>query len=150
MTGTLPRLRPRLGALLHRVVGVGMLYLMFSVIEGTLRVNTVSLQVCGRMCVYFMTGLVSCVYFVFISSRIEETTPTPECCVTSCWPSPTPVLSGGYPLMWTHTHSHNDAYLGWLQTILKDTGTSTWTDRRYSYLNLKELQMLIAVQYWPT
>ncbi|XP_024910850.1 transmembrane protein 87A isoform X2 [Cynoglossus semilaevis] len=32
--------KPRLGALLHRVVGVGMLYLMFSVIEGTLRVNT--------------------------------------------------------------------------------------------------------------
>lgn len=34
--------RPRLGALLHRVVGVGLLYLIFSVIEGVLRVNTVS------------------------------------------------------------------------------------------------------------
>ncbi|KAM6932483.1 transmembrane protein 87A isoform 2-T2 [Lycodopsis pacificus] len=31
--------KPRLGALLHRVVGVGLLYLMFSVIEGILRVN---------------------------------------------------------------------------------------------------------------
>ncbi|XP_075328893.1 transmembrane protein 87A isoform X2 [Odontesthes bonariensis] len=31
--------KPRLGALLHRVVGVGLLYLVFSVIEGILRVN---------------------------------------------------------------------------------------------------------------
>nr|XP_046246104.1 transmembrane protein 87A-like [Scatophagus argus]XP_046246105.1 transmembrane protein 87A-like [Scatophagus argus] len=31
--------KPRLGALLHRVVGVGLLYLMFSIIEGILRVN---------------------------------------------------------------------------------------------------------------
>ncbi|MEQ2182622.1 hypothetical protein GOODEAATRI_024247 [Goodea atripinnis] len=31
---------PRLGALLHRVVGVGLLYLLFSIIEGILRVNT--------------------------------------------------------------------------------------------------------------
>ncbi|CAG6008595.1 unnamed protein product [Menidia menidia] len=35
--------KPRLGALLHRVVGVGLLYLLFSCIEGVLRVNTVSL-----------------------------------------------------------------------------------------------------------
>ena len=35
--------RPRLGALLHRVVGVGLLYLIFSVVEGILRVNSVSL-----------------------------------------------------------------------------------------------------------
>uniref|UniRef100_A0A3B5B6V0 GOST seven transmembrane domain-containing protein n=1 Tax=Stegastes partitus TaxID=144197 RepID=A0A3B5B6V0_9TELE len=34
--------KPRLGALLHRVVGVGLLYLMFSVVEGILRVNAVS------------------------------------------------------------------------------------------------------------
>lgn len=33
--------RPRLGALLHRVVGVGLLYLISSIIEGILRVNTV-------------------------------------------------------------------------------------------------------------
>ncbi|MCJ8740126.1 hypothetical protein PDJAM_G00055390 [Pangasius djambal] len=31
--------KPRLGALLHRVVGVGLLYLGFSVVEGVLRVN---------------------------------------------------------------------------------------------------------------
>ncbi|KAK5621907.1 hypothetical protein CRENBAI_009165 [Crenichthys baileyi] len=31
--------KPRLGALLHRVVGVGLLYLLFSIIEGILRVN---------------------------------------------------------------------------------------------------------------
>lgn len=31
--------KPRLGALLHRVVGVGLLYMIFSFIEGTLRVN---------------------------------------------------------------------------------------------------------------
>ncbi|XP_038164436.1 transmembrane protein 87A isoform X1 [Cyprinodon tularosa] len=33
--------KPRLGALMHRVVGVGLLYLLFSIIEGLLRVNTV-------------------------------------------------------------------------------------------------------------
>nr|XP_019964443.1 PREDICTED: transmembrane protein 87A-like [Paralichthys olivaceus] len=32
--------KPRLGALLHRVVAVGLLYLMFSSVEGILRVNT--------------------------------------------------------------------------------------------------------------
>ncbi|XP_033880464.1 transmembrane protein 87A-like isoform X2 [Acipenser ruthenus] len=32
--------KPRLGALLHRVVGVGLVYLTFSVVEGVLRVNT--------------------------------------------------------------------------------------------------------------
>ncbi|XP_029026540.1 transmembrane protein 87A-like isoform X3 [Betta splendens] len=31
--------KPRLGALLHRVVGAGLLYLVFSIIEGILRVN---------------------------------------------------------------------------------------------------------------
>ncbi|TKS80546.1 Transmembrane protein 87B [Collichthys lucidus] len=31
--------KPRLGALLHRVVGVGLMYLIFSIIEGILRVN---------------------------------------------------------------------------------------------------------------
>uniref|UniRef100_A0A3B1J4L1 GOST seven transmembrane domain-containing protein n=1 Tax=Astyanax mexicanus TaxID=7994 RepID=A0A3B1J4L1_ASTMX len=34
--------KPRLGALLHRVVGVGLLYLSFSIVEGVLRVNSVS------------------------------------------------------------------------------------------------------------
>uniref|UniRef100_A0A673WBB5 Zgc:162698 n=1 Tax=Salmo trutta TaxID=8032 RepID=A0A673WBB5_SALTR len=38
--------KPRLGALLHRVVGVGLLYLIFSVVEGILRVNSVSLSTC--------------------------------------------------------------------------------------------------------
>ncbi|XP_041090628.1 transmembrane protein 87A isoform X1 [Polyodon spathula] len=32
--------KPRLGALLHRVVGVGLVYLIFSVVEGVLRVNS--------------------------------------------------------------------------------------------------------------
>ncbi|KAK1786023.1 hypothetical protein P4O66_017765, partial [Electrophorus voltai] len=32
--------KPRLGALLHRVVGVGLLYLSFSIVEGVLRVNS--------------------------------------------------------------------------------------------------------------
>ncbi|XP_034384697.1 transmembrane protein 87A [Cyclopterus lumpus] len=31
--------KPRLGALLHRVVGVGLLYLIFSIVEGMLQVN---------------------------------------------------------------------------------------------------------------
>lgn len=34
--------RPRLGALLNRVVGVGLMYLLFSIIEGILRVKSVS------------------------------------------------------------------------------------------------------------
>uniref|UniRef100_A0A3Q3AAZ9 GOST seven transmembrane domain-containing protein n=1 Tax=Kryptolebias marmoratus TaxID=37003 RepID=A0A3Q3AAZ9_KRYMA len=34
--------KPRLGALLHRVVAVGLLYLVFSIVEGILRVNMVS------------------------------------------------------------------------------------------------------------
>ncbi|XP_043910322.1 transmembrane protein 87A-like isoform X2 [Protopterus annectens] len=33
--------KPRLGALLHRVVGVGLLYLLFSLVEGILRVKSV-------------------------------------------------------------------------------------------------------------
>lgn len=33
--------RPRLGALLNRVVGVGLMYLLFSIIEGVLRVTSV-------------------------------------------------------------------------------------------------------------
>ncbi|KAM9853693.1 transmembrane protein 87A [Aulostomus maculatus] len=32
--------KPRLGALLHRVVGVGLLYLIFSIVEGIVRVHT--------------------------------------------------------------------------------------------------------------
>ncbi|KAG9340510.1 hypothetical protein JZ751_021330, partial [Albula glossodonta] len=35
--------KPRLGALLHKVVGVGLLYLIFSIVEGILRVNSVTL-----------------------------------------------------------------------------------------------------------
>uniref|UniRef100_A0A8C7XW85 Zgc:162698 n=1 Tax=Oryzias sinensis TaxID=183150 RepID=A0A8C7XW85_9TELE len=37
--------KPRLGALMHRVVGVGLLYLIFSVIEGILRVNAADADV---------------------------------------------------------------------------------------------------------
>ncbi|PWA28936.1 hypothetical protein CCH79_00019471, partial [Gambusia affinis] len=40
--------KPRLGALLHRVVGVGLLYLLFSIIEGILRVHTVSSDLLAR------------------------------------------------------------------------------------------------------
>ncbi|RXM30729.1 Transmembrane protein 87A [Acipenser ruthenus] len=32
--------KPRLGAVLHRVVGVGLVYLTFSIVEGVLRVNS--------------------------------------------------------------------------------------------------------------
>lgn len=59
--------KPRLGALLHRVVGVGLLYLIFSIIEGVLRVNTHGGHT-RLFCDIVMALIDSCiVWWIFIS-----------------------------------------------------------------------------------
>ncbi|XP_026137690.1 transmembrane protein 87A-like isoform X1 [Carassius auratus] len=60
--------KPRLGALLHRVVGVGLLYLIFSIIEGVLRVNTGQGGSNRLLCDIVMALIDSCiVWWIFIS-----------------------------------------------------------------------------------
>ncbi|XP_077064321.1 transmembrane protein 87A isoform X2 [Siphateles boraxobius] len=60
--------KPRLGALLHRVVGVGLLYLIFSIIEGVLRVNTEHGGSSRLLCDIVMALIDSCVVcHIFIS-----------------------------------------------------------------------------------
>ncbi|XP_051535352.1 transmembrane protein 87A-like [Myxocyprinus asiaticus] len=60
--------KPRLGALLHRVVGVGLLYLVFSIIEGVLRVNTEHGGSSRLLCDIVMALIDSCiVWWIFIS-----------------------------------------------------------------------------------
>ncbi|XP_056329067.1 transmembrane protein 87A-like isoform X2 [Danio aesculapii] len=60
--------KPRLGALLHRVVGVGLLYLIFSIIEGVLRVNTEHGGQTSLFCDIVMALIDSCiVWWIFIS-----------------------------------------------------------------------------------
>ncbi|KAK7171922.1 hypothetical protein R3I93_004276 [Phoxinus phoxinus] len=60
--------KPRLGALLHRVVGVGLLYLLFSIIEGILRVNTEHGGTSRLLCDIVMALIDSCVVcHIFIS-----------------------------------------------------------------------------------
>uniref|UniRef100_A0A8C5DVL1 Transmembrane protein 87A-like n=1 Tax=Gouania willdenowi TaxID=441366 RepID=A0A8C5DVL1_GOUWI len=62
--------KPRLGALLHRVVGVALLYLILSMVEGTLRVNT-DRGDDGRtliLCDIFLAFIDSCVaWWIFVS-----------------------------------------------------------------------------------
>lgn len=53
--------KPRLGALLHRVVGVGLLYLIFSIIEGVLRVNTENGGSSRLLCDIVMALIDSCI-----------------------------------------------------------------------------------------
>ncbi|XP_041796538.1 transmembrane protein 87A isoform X2 [Chelmon rostratus] len=61
--------KPRLGALLHRVVGVGLLYLIFSIVEGTLRVNTDRGDNSTRLlCAIVLAFTDSCVvWWIFVS-----------------------------------------------------------------------------------
>ncbi|XP_016131666.1 transmembrane protein 87B-like [Sinocyclocheilus grahami] len=53
--------KPRLGALLHRVVGIGLLYLIFSIIEGVLRVNTEHGGSSRLLCDIVMALIDSCI-----------------------------------------------------------------------------------------
>ncbi|XP_058270293.1 transmembrane protein 87A-like [Hemibagrus wyckioides] len=60
--------KPRLGALLHRVVGVGLLYLGFSVVEGVLRVNSEQGSSSRLLCDIVLAVTDSCVVcYIFIS-----------------------------------------------------------------------------------
>nr|XP_023838314.1 transmembrane protein 87A isoform X2 [Salvelinus alpinus] len=60
--------KPRLGALLHRVVGVGLLYLIFSVVEGILRVNSGQVGSSRLLCDIVLAFTDSCVvWWIFIS-----------------------------------------------------------------------------------
>ncbi|XP_026047980.1 transmembrane protein 87A isoform X1 [Astatotilapia calliptera] len=61
--------KPRLGALLHRVVGVGLLYLIFSIIEGLLRVNADRGDTSSRvLCDIVLAFTDSCiVWWIFVS-----------------------------------------------------------------------------------
>lgn len=60
--------KPRLGALLHRVVGVGLLYLSFSIVEGVLRVNSEQGGSSRLLCDIVLAVTDSCiVWWIFIS-----------------------------------------------------------------------------------
>ncbi|KAI5098967.1 transmembrane protein 87A precursor [Silurus meridionalis] len=60
--------KPRLGALLHRVVGVGLLYLGFSVVEGVLRVNSEQGSSSRLLCDIVLAVTDSCIVcYIFIS-----------------------------------------------------------------------------------
>uniref|UniRef100_A0A1A8BSM1 Transmembrane protein 87A n=1 Tax=Nothobranchius kadleci TaxID=1051664 RepID=A0A1A8BSM1_NOTKA len=60
--------KPRLGALLHRVVAVGLLYLIFSVFEGILRVNTDRGNSSNLLCAVVLAFIDSCViWWIFVS-----------------------------------------------------------------------------------
>uniref|UniRef100_A0A8C4TQ48 Zgc:162698 n=1 Tax=Erpetoichthys calabaricus TaxID=27687 RepID=A0A8C4TQ48_ERPCA len=69
--------KPRLGALLHRVAGVGLLYLVFSVVEGVLRVNSaqddlvllaaIPLAVLDSALCWWISSLASCLFSLICS-----------------------------------------------------------------------------------
>ncbi|KAJ8280691.1 hypothetical protein GJAV_G00057830 [Gymnothorax javanicus] len=60
--------KPRLGALLHRVVGVGLLYLIFSVVEGILRVNSEHGGSSRLLCDIVLAFIDSCIVcYIFVS-----------------------------------------------------------------------------------
>uniref|UniRef100_A0A8D0CAX6 Transmembrane protein 87B n=1 Tax=Salvator merianae TaxID=96440 RepID=A0A8D0CAX6_SALMN len=53
--------KPRLGALLNRVVGVGLMYLVFSIIEGILRLKSEQTKPAALLCEIFLAFLDSCI-----------------------------------------------------------------------------------------
>ncbi|XP_015676500.2 transmembrane protein 87A [Protobothrops mucrosquamatus] len=53
--------KPRLGALLNRVVGVGLMYLVFSIIEGVLRVKSEQANIVTLSCEIFLAFVDSCI-----------------------------------------------------------------------------------------
>ncbi|CAG02102.1 unnamed protein product [Tetraodon nigroviridis] len=64
--------KPRLGALLHRVVGVGLLYLVFSIVEGVLRVSSDrgSSGSSGLLCAIVLAFIDSCaVWWISFAPR---------------------------------------------------------------------------------
>ncbi|XP_030076044.1 transmembrane protein 87A isoform X2 [Microcaecilia unicolor] len=60
--------KPRLGALLNRVIGVGMLYMLFCIIEGELRVKSEQSSSALLVCEIALAFVESCiVWWIFIS-----------------------------------------------------------------------------------
>ncbi|KAF7242269.1 Transmembrane protein 87A [Varanus komodoensis] len=102
-------IKPRLGALLNRVVGVGLMYLVFSVIEAVLRVTSDPSNAAPLYCEFFLAFVDSCIVwwisFNGTSGLGSGTPPGPFlhrtiwCCLRlSRWLCLTLLSAGGYPL----------------------------------------------------
>ncbi|XP_067317156.1 transmembrane protein 87A-like isoform X1 [Anolis sagrei] len=63
--------KPRLGALLNRVVGVGLMYLIFSIIEGVLRVKSEQTNVATLGCEIFLAFVDSCIVWWILISLVQ-------------------------------------------------------------------------------
>ncbi|KAJ6663778.1 hypothetical protein lerEdw1_009857 [Lerista edwardsae] len=63
--------KPRLGALLNRVVGVGLMYLLFSVIEGVLRVTSDQTSLAALACEIFLAFVDSCIVWWILISLVQ-------------------------------------------------------------------------------
>ncbi|XP_026547760.1 transmembrane protein 87B-like, partial [Notechis scutatus] len=63
--------KPRLGALLNRVVGVGLMYLVFSIIEGVLRVKSEQVNMVTLTCEIFLAFVDSCITWWILISVVQ-------------------------------------------------------------------------------
>ncbi|XP_059574081.1 transmembrane protein 87A isoform X3 [Alligator mississippiensis] len=63
--------KPRLGALLNRVVGVGLTYLLFSVIEGVLRVKSEQSSMAVLACAIVLAFVDSCIVWWVLLSLVK-------------------------------------------------------------------------------
>uniref|UniRef100_A0A8D0GXP3 Transmembrane protein 87A n=1 Tax=Sphenodon punctatus TaxID=8508 RepID=A0A8D0GXP3_SPHPU len=63
--------KPRLGALLNRVVGVGLMYLLFSVIEGVLRVKSEKISLITLWCDITLAFVDSCIVWWILISLVQ-------------------------------------------------------------------------------
>ncbi|XP_060131441.1 transmembrane protein 87A isoform X4 [Zootoca vivipara] len=63
--------KPRLGALLNRVVGVGLMYLIFSIIEGVLRVKSEQTKAAALICEIFLAFVDSCIVWWILISLVQ-------------------------------------------------------------------------------
>ncbi|XP_039181068.1 transmembrane protein 87A-like isoform X1 [Crotalus tigris] len=63
--------KPRLGALLNRVVGVGLMYLVFSIIEGVLRVKSEQANIVTLSCEIFLAFVDSCIVWWILVSLVQ-------------------------------------------------------------------------------
>ncbi|XP_065277059.1 transmembrane protein 87A-like [Emys orbicularis] len=63
--------KPRLGALLNRVVGVGLMYLLFSIIEGVLRVKSDQGSTATLVCNIALAFVDSCIVWWILISLVQ-------------------------------------------------------------------------------
>ncbi|XP_063168698.1 transmembrane protein 87A-like [Candoia aspera] len=63
--------KPRLGALLNRVVGVGVMYLAFSIVEGVLRVKSEQANAVTLACEIFLAFVDSCIVWWILISLVQ-------------------------------------------------------------------------------